>query len=149
MTDIEIGIGRLNWPRGERVGDRYGVVRLYADPNPGEDSVHHRLMDDLARTPMLLDKLPFGERGTLIAEVLVARDSYHIGDFFHGYYPETPEVGESIQLGEGELFTETDLDGPLVGVNPGEQLVYKRHFMDPVALYRAHDQTVRLLFRPS
>lgn len=137
MNAIELGIGRLSWPRGERVSDRYGVVLLMADGDSfAEPSQYIRPAHR-----------PVGQRGTLVAEALETRESTHIGDLFRGLFPETPAVGERIILGSGTFFTEdTDWGALLMGLSPDDG----RHsdWLDPKALYRAHEQTVRLTFEP-
>jgi hypothetical protein len=57
-------------------------------------------------------------------------------------------VGEEITLGSGTLFTETDPDTGLptaVGLAPDDGR--DEDWFDPRALYRCHDQTVRLELR--
>lgn len=137
MSAVELGTGRLSWPRAERVGDRYGVVMLMVDG----DSLSEPTGYIRPANP------PIGQRGRLVAEVLETRESTHIGDLFRGLFPETPEVGERIVLGNGTFFTEdTDWGALTMGLEPHEP----RHsdWLDPVALYRAHEQTVRLTFEP-
>src|SRR6266536_6645074 len=87
---IELGTARLTWSRCERIGDRYGTVMLMADGDSLTEPSHY----------VRPSNAPVGQRGTLVADVLEVRDSTHIGDFFRGFFPETPEVGERIVLGE-------------------------------------------------
>ncbi len=84
----------------------------------------------------------------MLVEVTAARESYHIGDLSHNVKPTTPEVGERIVLGEGELFVEIDdyEDVATVGVKPEDGR--ETGWMDIRSLYRAHCQTVRLYFEP-
>lgn len=132
---IELGTGRLSWPRFERVGDRYGTVMLMADGDSFTEPSRY----------VRPNNAPVGQRGTLVAEVLEARESTHIGDLFRGFFPETPEVGERIILGEGTFFTEeTDFGALLLGLRPDDGR--DSDWLDPPKLYRAHEQTVRLTF---
>lgn len=128
-----IGTGRLNWPREERVCDRYGCVVL----GPDVDAAASRLPLDLPED---------GGKGQIVAEVLATRQSTHIGDLFHGLRPETPNVGEMIVLGEGHAFHKADEWGEAIGLKP---LAPRETFwLDPKSLYRCHDQTVNLYFVP-
>lgn len=124
-----LGTGVLSWKREERVGDRYGTVRLFPDTE--------------AEDPTDLNETSYGLRGRLVAVVKETRQSPHIGDLFHGVFPVTPEVGEKIVLGEGILFYEDNS----VGLNPdtGRETLW----LDVPALYRAHHQTVELFFDES
>lgn len=114
---ILIGHGQLNWPPGERISDRYGMVRLNGV--------------DIAPTHA-------GEQATLYAVVTEARKSRHIGDLFRGLFPSTPSVGDQIELGTGTLFFE---DGG-VGLEPPDGR--DTDWLDPHALYSVHDLTVDL-----
>ena len=131
-----LGTGVLNWPRGERVTDRYGFVTLFNAP-AAERVVLAR--EQIA--PLV------GLRGSLVATVREARQSMHIGDLFHGFQPPpggTPE-GTRIVLGTGTLTVAADSDiDVMVGLTPDDG---RAHFwLDPRALYRAHEQTVELTF---
>jgi len=131
-----IGTGILNWPRKERVYDRYGLVALWP-------------RDDEMGAPLPMDIHPLdGVRGQLIAKVLEARGSTHIGDIFRGFLPETPEVGEEIVLGEGVVFYEAHEEGQIfIGLKPEDGRT--KDWMDPKKLYRAHAQYVALYFKKS
>jgi len=127
--EIELGIGVLNWPRSERVSDRYGTVHLLDEAGPAAEQ-------------LLLKELPEGQTGSLIAEVLESRKSTHIGDLFRGIFPSTPEVGAKIILGHGKLF----YNGNHVGLQPEDDR--EKDWLDPHALYQVHEQTVKLIFVP-
>ncbi len=131
-----IGTGILNWPRHERVYDRYGVVALWP-------------RDDEHGDPLSMDVVPLeGIRGQLIAKVLEARKSSHIGDLFREIYPVTPEVGEEIVLGEGIVFYDVNSDGrTFIGLKPEDGRT--NDWLDPKKLYRAHAQYVELYFKKS
>ncbi len=136
FVTVVLGEGVLTWPRYERVGDRYGVVNLMTAPVEN--------LNDFSFTPdyVTLGGDPFaGSDGKLVATVLETRQSGHIGDIFRGFYPETPEVGEVIELGEGKLFFDDD---ETVGLEPNDGR--EADWLDPLALYRCHEQTVRLEF---
>lgn len=136
MEPIILGEGRLSWPSSERVSDRYGTVMLMVDGDSFVEPSGYRSIDQSI----------VGQRGSLIAEVLETRESSHIGDFFRGLFPETPTVGERIVLGTGTASIEKASWGPvdLVGLRPDE---YRQSdWLDPKAMYRCHEQTVRLSF---
>lgn len=131
--DLVIGEGILTWNRGERISDRYGTIYLMAGGGNslvGEDEVHRPVL----RTP---DGEPLGH---LVAEVVATRESTHIGDLFRGIFPSTPTVGDLISLGTGRLFREEYS----VGLRPEE--ARDSDWLDPCALYRCHEQTVKLWF---
>jgi hypothetical protein len=135
-----IGEGVLSWHPGERISDRYGTVFLMT----GGDSLH-----EPAGYVPVPDDAPVGLPGRLVAEVQATRKSTHVGDLFRGLWPETPEVGERIVLGEGRLFCQTvDREEGIeaVGCTPEPEDLRDRDWLDPRALYRAHEQTVRLVF---
>lgn len=128
MATIVLGEGDLDWQRHERTTNRYGTVSLYV--NPASD------------TPVALNRSHDGTRGRLVSVVLKTRTSTHIGDAIRGFAPETPEVGEEITLGFGELFFE---QSGSVGLRPADGR--DTDWLDPKALYRCHSQTVRLELR--
>lgn len=138
-TTLVVGVGRLTWPRYERVSDRYGLVALMHDGDSFSASVDWVKLEIPAE----------GARGTLRAVVLETRDSTHIGDLSRGIRPETPEQGEEITLGTGRVFSEA-IPGEkalAIGLRPeGDDRT--SDWLDPRALYRAHEQTVRLVFVP-
>jgi hypothetical protein len=128
-----LGEGILNWHRFERQTDRYGYIHL-DDPQSRDDR------------SIILPMALAGKRGKLSAEVLEARPSGHIGDFARGLAPSTPTVGEMILLGEGTLdFFDNDY-GQQVGLLPDDQR--EEDWLDSAALYRVHNQMVRLTFTP-
>jgi hypothetical protein len=85
-----------------------------------------------------------GKHGRLVAIVKEVRPSHHVGDLYHGVFPQTPQVGQHIMLGKGTLFF---ADDETVGIRPddGRDTLW----MDIKALYNAHDQTVTLCFDDS
>jgi hypothetical protein len=138
-----IGEGVLTWDASERISDRYGAVFLMNDG----DSMH-----EPSGYVLIPDDVPVGMPGWLVAEVVATRQSTHVGDVFRGLRPQTPEVGERIVLGRGRLFRQTvDRDSPhpvieAVGLAPEDVDDRDTDWLDPRALYRAHEQTVRLTF---
>ena len=131
LSEVLIGTGQLTWARHERVSDRYGTVQLFSEGEvlPLEGSYHA------------------GKTGHLVVEVLETRQSEHVGDLFRGIFPTTPSVGDQMTLGEGKLFFDSDEDGDVVGVEPADGR--DSDWMNPKTLYRAHQQTVRLIFVPN
>lgn len=133
---LSIGTGRLTWDRSERISDRYGAIYL----------IDHG--DSLSSGPTPYSELNIpqewkGRRVRITARVLESRDSTHIGDMFHGVYPRTPAVGESILLGEGYLRAGLNRDNSMtVELVPldGESRRYRLR-----GLYDAHEQTVELI----
>ncbi|MDO8425538.1 MAG: hypothetical protein Q7T01_03420 [bacterium] len=132
----EIGRGILSWLLGERRSGRYGTVVL-CEQNYAETVRCERQLDEEVVRRLV------GKRGSLVAEVLESRPSGHVGDFFHVVFPSQPEVGERVVLGVGHFFSEESECGRQVGVSPEDGRVDL--WLDINALYRVHDQTVRLL----
>ncbi|SEP50605.1 phosphoadenosine phosphosulfate reductase family protein [Amycolatopsis saalfeldensis] len=131
---IELGQGQLWWPRSERQTDRYGTVFLLTGPD--------------GDTYVSFGNAPVGQPGRLVAVVVETRRSGHCGDIARSLAPTTPTVGEEITLGAGTLFTETDADlgvPTAVGLVPDDQR--DTDWLVPRALYRCHNQTVRLELR--
>lgn len=132
----ELAHGVLTWPAGDRRSDRYGNVYLIGQDYGATVTVEPRQNDALMAS---LD----GKRVRLICEVVETRTSGHIGDFFHGFFPSTPDVGERIDLGVGTLVIgmDTSEEGDkTIALRPddGRQVFW----FDPRKLYRLHDQTV-------
>jgi len=128
---FELGTGVLNWERDERVTDRYGFVFL-----DQQDEMDRGIGDKVE-----LDLSRANRRGRLIAVVRETRRSRHVGDIFHEIYPQTPEVGEEIVLGEGVLIFDDDGN---VGTIPDDKR--PTWWLNVRNLYRAHEQTVTLFF---
>ncbi len=135
------GRGKLTWPAHERRTDRYGCVFLLESGDSTTDSFNPA---KVAARPEHLEK-----RVALKAVVIETRQSTHIGDLFHGVYPVTPSVGETITLGVGLLFLECRTDSAksftCIGVRPFDD-DRETMWMDIHALYRAHEQTVDLIY---
>lgn len=141
MTTIDLGTGVLTWNGSERRTDRYGSIFLMKDGQtsltPGNPKI------TLNRKAVALFD---GVKGTLVATVIEPRQSTHIGDILRGLFPETPEAGERITLGTGTGFIETEWAEYAIGVRPDDGRSYD--WLDPKALYRAHEQLVSLTFEP-
>ncbi len=133
MGEYVLGTGVLTWARGERVSDRYGSVFLMPE---GQDSLNHG--------DPFVDLTRVDGHGRLIAEVLKTRQSTHIGDFFRGLSPSTPEVGDRLILGEGTLWFLAEDFGDTVGLFPDDDR--ELDWLDPHVLYQVHEQTVKLSF---
>jgi hypothetical protein len=137
---IMIGAGRLTWTGSERRSDRYGYVFLI---NSGDSTTKGTDWSEMVVRPEHL-----GLRCRLLAHVIETRQSSHIGDLFHGVYPSTPEIGDTILLGVGLLSVISGREGkPLVGLMPFDD--DRSHmWLDIKALYRCHEQTVQLYYEP-
>jgi len=140
---ILLGVGILNWPRIERVTDRYGVVTLSPSGHDCVSSVQACRYQAL--TPGSVAGV-----GRLVAIVIETRKSGHIGDLFHQIFPRTPKIGQRIILGKGRLFFQVDeavVFVKAVGLEPLDG----RHtqWLKIRALFDCHDQTVELWFDPS
>jgi hypothetical protein len=133
MSDHILGRGVLSWDSAERQVDRYGTVRLFRHHRPHAPSVAIATGHE-------------GCSGMLLVRVIEARRSHHVGDLHRKIYPVTPEVGEVIVLGVGELARQAREPLYVVGLIPADDR--ERDWLDPVRLFRAHDQTVELIFRP-
>jgi len=139
-TKTKIAHGLLSWPRKERISDRYGVVAFWPDDVEGK-LVHKDskvFLDEILRLK--------GKKGSLVAIVLEARKSKHIGDMFRGLSPSTPDVGEEILLGKGTLYHEApdseNGEAHCVGLSQKRD----HDWLNPKSLYRVHEQIVDLYF---
>ena len=89
-----LGMGVLNWERGERVTDRYGYVHLC-------QSVDTQEISNRVQLPQALTNQ--GHYGSLYAHVIETRQSRHIGDLVRGIFPHIPLLNSLICLGTGIL----------------------------------------------
>ena len=126
-----LGEGVLFWSSVERQTDRYGFVYLSTTPTENAERVPLFVADSA------------GEYGLLVAEIVESRQSPHMGDTFRHIFPERPELGEIIELGNGVCRVGDD---HTVGIEPEDDRAID--WMNPAALYRCHCQTVRLFFVP-
>ncbi len=133
---IELGTGQLSWHAHERRSDRYGTIALWDDATPGGDGKHLPWPDEANAMQ--------GQSGYLVAYVIETRKSDHVGDLFHKIFPEEPEVDEVVELGPGVLFFEEIDGGMYVGLKPAGSRT--EFWLEPIDLYRLHQQTVRLCF---
>jgi hypothetical protein len=142
---IFLGEGTLTWSRGERISDRYGTVYLLEpekDASEGASGLKEAKAIPLSEEAI---KAVEGRRGTLYARVLKTRKSLHIGDLFRGVYPETPALNETIELGTGTFFAESEPEtGLVIGLKPDDGR--GTDWLEIKALYRAHSQDVSLYF---
>lgn len=137
-----LGSGILNWPRGERVTDRYGTVFLTDDP------------DQEQRYWTRLPYVPEGVWGTLTAVVVEVRRLRWSDDDLDATEPTAPcAVGDVIKLGTGYAFRSYD-GGHLIGLRPAlsdgieNRCGTDDHWLDPEALRKVQDQRVSLEFTP-
>lgn len=133
-----VGHGVLTWDSQERRSDRYGAISLTAETFEGQPIVTERKLDVAALKGLE------GQRVKVWVKVVESRESGHSGDDFLKVYPSQPEVGEIIELGVGVLALPMVPWNwqPAVALMPGDGR--EKFWMDPRALYRAHDQTVDL-----
>ena len=95
-------------------------------------------------------KSPAHTKSRVVATVKATRKSEHIGDFFRGIYPITPDVGEVVELGAiVDVTFEQDDTGQYFGqvtMTPwdGREV----DWIDPRKLYRLHSQTVEVSIEP-
>lgn len=132
-TAITLGRGTLDWPRHERVSDRYGLVTLL------------KRVD--ADGTVDFGAAPIDEVGRLVATVRGQRRSHHIGDLFRGLRPPDtpPAIGSVHVLGEGTLFRSRAPEGwDYVGLRPDDGRT--SDWLDPRVLYTLHSQVVDLAF---
>jgi len=132
---VQLGEGILTWPPAERELGRFGSICLrQANTN------------QLRR----FDTAPAGEIVRLAFTVEYVRAAILPPNEHLGIEPTTPCLGEEIDLGIGILFV-LDLSGlgPVaVGILPTEQRLRHDQWLDPVALYKAHNQSGRLTAHP-
>lgn len=134
-----LATGILCWEASERRSQRYGFVFLCEKTYEGLAKASPTLNVDL------LNKIE-EKRVHLIAEILQARRSGHLGDAALNILPERPKNGQVFDLGIGKFVTETCESTPLkvqFGLEPSDGR--PTLWLDPRILYRLHDQTVRIL----
>lgn len=132
----KLGQGILMWEASERRSGRYGSVYLTNASYDGRAMVSVEV-DEKAIESLL------GHRVKLVAKVIKARKSGHVGDLSLKIFPKRPMVGEEISLGVGLFETKVGFDGSTCFVlYPHDG---RSHFwIDPRTLYRLHDQTIAL-----
>lgn len=142
-ASVLLGAGRLTWSPVERQSDRYGAVWLMPDREECNSLSPGPFPSCILETAQKLEN----QHGTLYAEIKAVRTSTHVGDLARGFSPETPEIGEKITLGTGFLFTGII---PKTGLTVGIRPTYGRpkDWLEPRALYRCHEQTLGLFFKP-
>lgn len=139
LNKILLATGALSWDGYERRSDRYGAVTFWDEDSNGDKiegvSVTYNT-DALKR----LD----GTKGCLYALIKDTRKSTHVGDFFRGFEPTTPEKGDRIILGRGKLFHNIHDGYIAIGLIPLDGR--DKDWLEPQSLYRCHEQTVSLFF---
>jgi hypothetical protein len=132
--------GILSWPARERRSDRYGTIGLYKQ---NYDETVSTAVD------LNIDELVAytDTKVRIVATILEARQSGHIGDLFRAIFPSMPTAGQSFDLGAGTLFiTFEDGEEPVFGLRPDDGRA--TDWFDPKTLYQLHDQTVELSITP-
>jgi hypothetical protein len=132
-----LAFGILSWDGAERRGRRYGQIVC-----DGSD------YGNKAEASPTFDKDTFSvlENKTvrLVAEIVEARPSGHIGDAFLGIKPSTPSVGDRIEIGVGTLVSFGIPFGKELGFGIAPADGREELWMDPRILFRLHDQTVNI-----
>jgi hypothetical protein len=133
-----LGRGVLTWDANERRSDRYGTVFLMEEGHDSWTAGPSLITEDICKEAI-------GLKGGLLVRVLETRESTHIGDLMRGIFPKRPKVNTQFELGQGTFFIERAHDGGVqVGLRPPDPS--KRDWLNPRALYAAHEQTVELVF---
>ena len=132
------GKGIFAWDGMERRTDRYGSFTLDSTGYDGNGS-----FPDAAWVGSFNSLV--NHRVKMVVEVLESRNSAHVGDIVRNIYPTRPEVGEKIVLGVGKFFCDQvgwSASKWQVGIIPDDGR--DADWIDPVKLYRLHDQTVSI-----
>lgn len=135
--------GMFMWNAEERRSRRYGFV--YVDVTNYDKDV----TVDAECDQQVLESFE-GKHVKITCQILEARNSGHFGDHFLNpvVTPTTPKLNERITLGVGTLQLESNgySDNPAsemaFGLKPSDQR--EMFWLDPLVLYKLHDQTVRL-----
>lgn len=133
----KIGHGVLTWEGSERRSKRYGHIVLLSETYHNERVTTAKLDQDE------LDLL-VGKRVRLVAEVVAARKSGHVGDMFLKIEPSQPEVGQRFDLGVGTLDLEWQEWASVAAIQLVPKDGREMFWFDPRQLYQLHDQTVDL-----
>lgn len=136
MEQQLIAIGIFMWTGPERRSDRYGMV--YPSNENFEETHNMRVSFDRQLAESFV-----GKNVKLSCKVLETRQSGHAGDQHLGLFPETPEIGEMIELGIGPFHMEPNPyaeRGFSIGIKPSDGR--SEFWLDPKPWYRLHDQTV-------
>ncbi len=91
---MRLGSGIFMWDSPERQSQRYGYFYLSDVNFHGTATVNPHF--DLLTAQTFL-----GKKVKLWAQIIETRQSGHAGDQFIGIFPETPEIGDIINLGVG------------------------------------------------
>jgi hypothetical protein len=128
--------GIFTWDGVERREGRYGAFVVSSEDYA--ETATHAVFHDKKALLALEDK-----RVRIRCKAIATRKSGHVGDLFRNIKPETPDVGEVIDLGVGTLQIEIGFDGsPAIALKPADGR--DEHWYDPWKLYRLHDQTVEV-----
>lgn len=136
MSLTKLAYGIFTWDGYERRSQRYGTF-VVDGTDYNQNTILIKFVDETKLN--LLD----GKRVRLVAKVVENRGSGHMGDRFLNLFPSKPDVGESIEIGIGTLFTGVGFNGnPAIGLKPSDGR--EDLWLDPRKLYRLHDQTVEI-----
>lgn len=134
------GTGIFGWDATERRTDRYGSFTLDKTGYSYNGVYDDAKWDNVEQLEALV-----GKRVKIEATVIVDRDSAHIGDLSRKIFPSRPVTGETIVLGIGKFFISPaswSASQFSVGVEPDDGRA--NDWIEPVKLYRLHDQTVTI-----
>lgn len=168
MTEFEtrslLAEGRLDWPKGERHTERFGVINIQTAGRNPEEYAREQLDEFLARTAAFpgqgvtrqendptaehadFTSAPIGMFGRLIVEVTEIEDSEEEARLGSKIPANVAEVGDELVLGTGELFTEEDEGIVSIGINPADGR--ETEWLDVANLRSVHRQMVKLFFEP-
>lgn len=116
-TIVVCRVDEFMWNGGERRSDRYGSF--------------------IVNNPDSFKPLE-GKQVKVLITVLEVRPSEHIGDLFHGFFHTEPKVGEHHTLAVGTLMIIDDS----IAIKPSDGR--DTFWIDPMLLYRLHQQTVEI-----
>jgi hypothetical protein len=134
MSNI-VGFGIFTWEGFERRSNRYGSFTL-CSKDYNETTTVEPFLNDLSGFQ--------GKRVRIVAKIITARESGHLGDKILGIYPSMPEIGEEIEIGVGifncKESTWNNFNEIFLLPNDGRN----KFWIDPHILYQLHDQTVEI-----
>jgi hypothetical protein len=144
-----LGSGIFAWSADERHSGRYGA--FFLSPSNLDETEHHPVQLDLTTLSTLN-----GLHVRITLRIRASRPCGHVGDFALHLAPgPPPEPGTLIELGVGRLFLLDHGDFPRdahptgVGIGLAPSDGRDRLWLNPVVLYRLHDQSVELFVQPT
>jgi hypothetical protein len=140
MTTL-VGKGVFTWNKRERVSNRYGSFNLSFESYNGEKTKLD--LDSFGILNPEYIKFLIDKKIKIICKVIETRKSGHIGDIFLGIFPSTPELNEVIEFeGIFDSAVDSDMDSLSFILKPEDNR--RELWLDPLKLYRLHDQTVEV-----